>query len=136
MPGTTARPRRGRAAASGHLATIRVSESAWIIRPTGSLARGVVGSLRDAFLELVDAGAEDVVLDLSGVDAITPVGAETIAAMADHMHGRNATLWLAARRPEGDGHTLRAIDEAGGRGLRGVSAVLDAALPGTRPGTE
>lgn len=128
MRGATAKSRGGKATAPAPVAVRRVSESAWILRPTEALAEDVVDALRDAFLESVDAGAADVVVDLSGVQAVTPSGAETIVAMADLMRGRNATLWLAARRPVGNVHALRAIDEEGCRALVGVSAALDAAL--------
>jgi hypothetical protein len=106
----------------------RVGESAWILRPTEALVQGVVDDLRDVFLESVDAGAQDVVVDLSGVEVVAPSGAETIVAMADLMRGRHATLWLAARGSDGNGHALRAIDEEGRSALIGLSAALDAAL--------
>jgi hypothetical protein len=105
-----------------------VGASAWILRPTEALVREAVDALRDVFLESVDAGAQDVVVDLSGVDAVAPSGAETIHAMADLMRGRNATLWLAASRPDLSGYALRAITKPGRSQLLGVSKVLDAAF--------
>jgi len=106
----------------------RVGESVWILRPTEALGHHAVEVLRDAFLEAVDSGAQNIVVDLSDVDTMAAGGAETILAMADLMRGRNGSLWLAARWSEGEGHSLRAIDERGPRALVGVSAVLDAAL--------
>ena len=88
----------------------------------------MVGALRDVFLEVVDAGAENVVVDLSGVDTVAPSGAETILAMADLMRGRSGMFWLAARSSDDKAHTLRAIDEDGPKGVLGVSAALDTAL--------
>ena len=52
----------------------RVGESAWILHPTEALEQETVDALRDVFLESVDAGAQNVVVDLSGVDAVAPSG--------------------------------------------------------------
>lgn len=110
------------------IAVRRIGEWVWILRPIEELASDTVDALRDAFLEAVDSGAQNVVVDLSEVDRIATEGAATLVAMADLMRGRNGCLWIAARRAEGAGHTLRAIDEHGSRALLGVSAALDAAL--------
>lgn len=122
----TTRRRGGQGAAAGPVTVSRIGESAWILRPTAKLQRDMVGALRDVFLEVVDAGAENVVVDLSGVDTVAPSGAETILAMADLMRGRSGMFWLAARSSDNTAHTLRAID--GPKGVLGVSAALDTAL--------
>jgi hypothetical protein len=106
----------------------RVGESAWILRPTKALATDVVDALRDVFLEAVDDGAENVVVDLTHVGALTRRGAATIRAMTDLMRGRNGTLWLAARRSDTGGYTLRALGEDGRSSSVGVSIALDSAL--------
>jgi len=106
----------------------RVAETAWILHPIEGLEGGTVEALRDAFLEVVDAGALHVLVDLSSVDTVAPSGAETLLAMADLMRGRQATLWLAARRGDGDAYALRAIDGRRDGTLLGLSPALDAAL--------
>ena len=106
----------------------RVGESVWILRPTEALEHRAVEALRDTFLEAVDSGAENLVVDLSEVETIAAGGAETILAMADLMRGRSRTFWLAARSSDGEVHTLRAVYEDGRKALLGVSAALDAAL--------
>ena len=106
----------------------RVGESVWILRPIQALESGTVDALRDTFLEAVDSGAQTVVVDLSAIDAIASVGASTLLAMADLMLGRNGSLWIADRRREGAGHTLRPINKQGSSALVGVSTALDAAL--------
>jgi anti-anti-sigma regulatory factor len=111
----------------------RVGESVWILRPIETLASRAVAVLRDTFLEAVDSGAQNVVIDLSEVDTIAAEGASTLLAMADLMLGRNGSLWIADRWPEGAGPTLRPIEEHGPRALLGVSAVLDAALERLSP---
>ena len=121
-------PTAGQATTDGLVVVRRVGEFVWILRPTDTLEPHAVDVLRDVFLEAVDSGAQNLVVDLSDVDTIAAAGAETILAMADLMRGRNGSLWLAARRSKGAGHTLRAIDEHGPGALIGVSAALDAAL--------
>lgn len=106
----------------------RVGESVWILRPIEALESGTVDVLRDTFLEAVDSGAQNVVVDLSEIDAIAAEGASTLVAMADLMLGRNGILWIADRWSEGAGHTLRPIEEHGPRALVGVSTALEAAL--------
>lgn len=105
-----------------------VGESVWILRPIAALESRTVGVVRDTFLEAVDSGAQEVVVDLSEVDMIVAEGAATLVAMADLMLGRNGSLWIADRRSEGSGHALRRIDGHGPRALVGVSMALDAAL--------
>lgn len=106
----------------------RVGDSVWILRPREALERRLVGVLRDAFLEAVDSGAEQVVVDLSEIETIAPDGAEMLVVMAEHMLGRNGGLWLAARWSNGAGHALRAIEGRGLDALRGLSPALDVAL--------
>lgn len=84
--------------------------------------------LRDTFLEAVDSGAQDVVIDLSDADRIAGEGAATLVAMADLMLGRGGVLWIAARWADGAGHTLRPIEAHGPNALVGVTRALDAAL--------
>ena len=122
MRGTTGPP----GAAADSVAVVRIGESLWLLCPTVALTQEVVHDLRDAFLESVDAGAQDIVVDLSGVDTVAPVGAATLLAMADLMWGRNGTLWLATG--QADDHVLRAVEEEGGEALAGVSVALDVAL--------
>lgn len=110
------------------VAVRRVGETVWILRPIGELESHTVDALRDAFLEAVDTGAQNVVVDLSEVDTIATEGAATLVAMTDLMRGRNGSLWIAARWAEDAGHTLRVIAEQGPRALVGMSAALDAAL--------
>lgn len=121
-------PITGRAKGEGSLGVTRVSESAWVLRPMGPLEDHAVGALRDAFLEAVDSGAENLLVDLSHVASVDVGGAATLLAMADLTRGRSGRFWLAAHRSDGAGHTLRAIDEDGPEALLGVSAALDAAL--------
>src|SRR5919108_3850916 len=89
----------------------RVGESVWILRPREALESRSVGRLRDVFLEAVDSGALQIVVDLSEVDAVAPEGAATLRAMADHLLGRNGGALLAAPWPSGDGHALRPIEK-------------------------
>lgn len=117
-----------RAKAAGSLGVTRISESAWVLRPTGPLEDHAVAALRDAFLEAVDSGAESLLVDLSHVATVDVGGAAMLLAMADLTRGRSGRFWLAARWSNGAGHTLRAIDEDGPEALLGVSAALDAAL--------
>ena len=106
----------------------RVGERSWILRPKEALEGGTVDVLRDTFLEAVDSGAQDVVVDLSDADTIAGEGAATLVAMADSMLGRGGVLWVAARWADGAGHTLRPIEEHGPDALLGVTPALDVAL--------
>lgn len=119
---------RVRREAEDSLVVTRLGETSWILRPREMLEGHAVASLRDAFLEAVDTGAQNVVVDLSEIDAIATDGAATLVAMADLMLGRNGLLWIAARRVEPPGHTLRPIDAHGANALVGVASALDAAL--------
>ena len=67
-------------------------------------------------------------VDLSDVGSIAPSAAQTILALADVTFGRDATLWIAVRRPDGGEHALRAVHARGRRGVLGLSVPLDAAL--------
>jgi anti-anti-sigma regulatory factor len=116
-----------RTAADDSLLVTRVGETSWILRPLDSLENHAVASLRDVFLEAVDSGAQNVVVDVSEVDAIAADGAATLVAMADLMRGRNGTLWIAARTDD-VGYTLRPIETGGPDALVGVTRALDEAL--------
>lgn len=117
-----------RQAAEDSLVVKRIGETTWILRPKEALESRTVDVLRDRFLEAVDSGGQHVVVDLSDVDTIASEGAATLVAMADLMLGRSGALWIAARWPEGAGHTLRPIEEHGPQALVGVTPALDAAL--------
>ena len=106
----------------------QVGTSVWILRPRHALEGRLVGVLRDAFLEAVDSGAQQVVVDLSEVEMIAPQGAATLVAMADHVLARKGAFWLAATWLGGTGPALRAIEEHGPDALRGLSPALDSAL--------
>jgi anti-anti-sigma regulatory factor len=119
--------RTSRAAADDSLVVTRVGETCWILRPREALESHAVARLRDVFLEAVDSGAQDVVVDLSDVDAIAADGAAALVAMVDLMLGRNGSLWIAARADAG-GYSLRPIETGGSDALIGMTPVLDAAF--------
>jgi anti-anti-sigma regulatory factor len=121
------------------LTVMRVGESVWVLRPTGALRDRLVDALRDAFLEVVDSGAETVVIDLNEVVAISVEAASTLVAMADLMQGRAGALRLVdrdlERRPASRGAlepNLRLGPGGDGRGPAGQPptgfANLDTAL--------
>ncbi len=112
----------------GSLAVTRVTDVLWILRPQGTIAGRTVARLRDAFLEAVDCGAREVVVDLSAVESVAEDGATTIAAMSDDLLGRGGAFWIAARGPEDARLRLRPVAARGPEGLRGMASVLDAAM--------
>lgn len=106
----------------------RIGASVWILRLVESLELRAVPALREAFHEAINRDASEVVVDLAMADSVSAEGAAELAAMADLMHGRNGALWIAAPRQEGDGYTLRPIQERAPDGLAGVHPALDDAL--------
>lgn len=112
----------------------RIGASVWILRLRESLELRAVPALREAFHEAINRDASDVVVDLAMADSISADGAAALADMADLMRGRNGALWVAAPRLEGDGYTLRPVQERAPDGLVGVHPALDDALSGLPTG--
>lgn len=111
----------------------RIGASVWILRLLESLELRAVPALREAFREAIDRDANDVVVDLASVGSVSVEGVAALAEMADLMRGRHGALWIAAPRLEGDGYTLRPVQERAPDGLAGISPALDdalSALPG------
>ena len=115
------------------LSVKRVGATVWIFRLLESLEHRAVPALREAFREAIERDANDVVVDLAIVGSVSDEGAAALAEMADLMRDRSGALWIAAPRPEGDGYTLRPVQEPAPDGLAGVSPALDGALAGERP---
>lgn len=110
----------------------RIGASVWILRVLESLELRAVPALREAFRVAVASDAHDVVVDLATAETISSEGAAALVEMADFMHGRSGALWIAAPRVNGNGYTLRPIQETGPDGLVGVSPALDGALTGAK----
>lgn len=108
----------------------RIGGGVWILRVLESLELRAVPALREAFGEAIECDASDVVVDLAMADSVSTDGAAALADMADLMHGRDGALWIAARRLEGDGYTLRPVEGRLPDGLVGVHPALDHALSG------
>lgn len=106
----------------------RIGANVWILRLLESLELRAVPALREAFRVAVDGDAHDVVVDLATVDTVSTKGAAALAEMVDVMRARNGGLWIAAPRTDGDGYTLRPVQQAAPDGLVGVSPALDVAL--------
>lgn len=106
----------------------RIGASVWILRLLESLELRAVPALREAFREAIDRDANDVVVDLASVGSVSVEGVAALAEMADLMRGRHGALWIAAPRLEGDGYTLRPVQERAPDGLAGISPALDDAL--------
>lgn len=106
----------------------RIGASVWILRLLESLELRAVPALREAFREAIDRDANDVVVDLASVGSVSVEGVAALAEMANLMRGRHGALWIAAPRLEGDGYTLRPVQERAPDGLAGISPALDDAL--------
>jgi anti-anti-sigma regulatory factor len=119
---------RTNSAAATSLAVKRVGETVAILRLRDALRDRAVTALRDSFLEEVDGGALEVVIDLSEVDDIGADGAAALVSMADVLLSRNGALWIAAAKTDVGGHALREIETRGAAALGGIYPVLDAAL--------
>jgi len=119
---------RVRTLSSEPVSVKRIGASVWILRLFESLELRAVPALREAFQEAINRDASEVVVDLAMADSVSAEGAAALADMADLMHGRNGALWIAAPRQDGDGYTLRPIQERAPDGLAGVHPALDDAL--------
>lgn len=117
-----------RAFSSEQLSVNRVGASVWILRLRESLEFRAVAALREAFGEAIRWDANDVVVDLATADSVSAEGAAVLGEMADLMRGRSGALWISASKPEGDGYTLRPVQESAPGGLTGISPALDDAL--------
>lgn len=106
----------------------RIGASVWILRLLESLELRAVPALREAFHEAINRDASDVVVDLASVGSVSVEGVAALADMADLMRGRHGALWIAAPRLEGDGYTLRPVQERAPDGLAGINPALDDAL--------
>ena len=106
----------------------RVGASVWILRLRESLEQRAVPALREAFREAITRDANDVVVDLATAGSVSVEGAAALAEMADLMRGRSGALWIAAPSLEGNGYTLRPVQEPAPDGLAGVNLALDDAL--------
>jgi anti-anti-sigma regulatory factor len=132
------RARARLAAAASHAASgpapagaVRVKEvgsGLWTVALARKLDVEVTEALRSVCIDALDRGALNVVVDLTGVEAISLDALDVLTSMSESLLVRGGLLWIGCRSPEQGAYSLLPVGEEGFWNAYGVSDALDEAL--------
>ncbi|MBV8981723.1 MAG: STAS domain-containing protein [Acidimicrobiia bacterium] len=79
--------------------TVSESDGVWVVEVYGELDMHTSPDLRDQLVALIDSGANDIVLDLSGLEFIDSTGLGVLVGILKRLVTRDGRLVLRSPRP-------------------------------------